>query len=417
MSARPVEQNRAAFTAYGIEVEYMLVDRATLAVRSIADQLIEKYGDAASGEIKRGELSWSNELVSHVIELKNPHPTDTLSTLVDGQQQQIHEMNQVLAPLGACLMPTAMHPWMNPRTETRLWTLSQSAIYQAYDRVFDCRSHGWANLQSMHVNLPFNGDLEFARLHAAIRLVLPILPAVAASSPIAEGIATGNMDHRMEVYRHNATAIPVLTGLVIPETVSTRAEYEADILAPMYEAIAPVNPEGTLQHEWLNSTAQSRFDRSAIDSRTRRSECPQADMAIAAATIDLVKLLYDERLTSLETQQSMTTEQLANVLRACIRDGDQAEIGDPDYLALLGYAGAKCKAGQLWQHLSRAMLDAMAPHQQLWKQPLLAILENGCLARRIVNAIAGDFSVAHLRAVYRTLCHCLDQGHMFAVPR
>src|SRR4249920_1845512 len=98
MSARPVEQSRAAFTAYGIELEYMLVDRATLAVLSIADQLIERYGDAASGEIKRGELSWSNELVSHVIELKNPHPTDTLSTLVDGQQQQIHEMNQALAP-------------------------------------------------------------------------------------------------------------------------------------------------------------------------------------------------------------------------------------------------------------------------------------------------------------------------------
>lgn len=419
MSIMPAAQGQAAFTAYGIELEYMLVDRATLSVRSIADQLMERYGDAGSGEITRGALSWSNELVAHVIELKNPRPTDTLGALVDIQQQQIQVMNEALAPFGARLIPTAMHPWMNPRTETRLGPLGQRAIYQAYDRVFDCRSHGWANLQSVHINLPFNGDSEFARLHAAIRLVLPILPAVAASSPIAEGVATGNMDHRMEVYRHNATAIPALTGLVIPEAVSSRAAYESRVLAPMYRAIAAVDPEGVLQHEWLNSHgAIARFDRNSIEIRVLDvQECPRADMAIAAATIDLVKMVYDELLAPFESQQSMATGQLAKVLIACIRDGDQAEIDDPAYLALLGYAVAKCEVGQLWQHLSGTMLDPMAPHSSIWEQPLSAILENGCLARRIVNAIAKDFSTEHSKAIYRTLCECLDQGYLFAVPR
>ena len=87
-------------------------------------------------------------------------------------------------------MPTAMHPWMDPATETVLWD-DATDVYRTYDRIYGCRGHGWANLQSMHVNLPFADDSQFARLHAAIRLVLPLLPALAASSPIAEGSVDG----------------------------------------------------------------------------------------------------------------------------------------------------------------------------------------------------------------------------------
>ena len=50
-------------------------------------------------------------------------------------------------------MPTAMHPWMNPRIETRIWQRENAEIYTAYDRIFDCNRHGWANLQSMQLNL------------------------------------------------------------------------------------------------------------------------------------------------------------------------------------------------------------------------------------------------------------------------
>jgi gamma-glutamyl:cysteine ligase YbdK (ATP-grasp superfamily) len=103
-----------------------------------------------------------------------------------GFQAEVRAIGRQLEPLGARLMPTAMHPWMNPAAETRLWPHDQAEIYQAYDRVFGCSQHGQANLQSMHLNLPFANDAEFARLHAAVRLVLPILPALAASSPIVE---------------------------------------------------------------------------------------------------------------------------------------------------------------------------------------------------------------------------------------
>ena len=92
-------------------------------------------------------------------------------------------------------MPSGMHPWMQPARETRLWPHESGPIHRAYDALFDCRRHGWANLQSMHVNLPFGEDLtpdgEFARLHAAVRLVLPLLPALAASTPHHNGCHAG----------------------------------------------------------------------------------------------------------------------------------------------------------------------------------------------------------------------------------
>jgi len=222
------------------------------------------------------------------MELKNSRPTANLQHLCEALQNEVRMMNSRLEPFNACLMPSGMHPWMNARLETCLWTKSDGEIYDAYHRIFDCRTPGWANLQSLHINLPFADDEEFARLHAATRLVLPILPALAASSPIANGAFTGFMDYRIEAYRNNAKIIPSITGHVIPETVSSRAEYEAMILKPMYRDIAPFDPDAILQHEWLNSRgAIARFDRNAIEIRlVDVQECSYVDIAIAAIVID-----------------------------------------------------------------------------------------------------------------------------------
>src|SRR6185436_8561391 len=94
----------------------------------------------------------------------------------------VRDINRILGDMGGVLLPSAMHPWMDPIAEMKLWPHEYSAVYEAYNRIFDCRGHGWANLQSMHINLPFSGDEELGRLHAAVRLLLPLLPALAASS-------------------------------------------------------------------------------------------------------------------------------------------------------------------------------------------------------------------------------------------
>jgi glutamate---cysteine ligase / carboxylate-amine ligase len=401
-----------AFAGYGIELEYMIVDRQTLAVSPIADTLLFAAAGGATTDVSRGHFGWSNEIVLHLLEIKNIQPDPALEPLVAGFQAEVNLINHLLQPLGARLMPTAMHPWMDPAAETRLWPHGNAPVYQAYDRIFNCKKHGQANLQSMHLNLPFADDSEFARLHAAIRLALPILPAIAASSPIVDGKRSGYLDARVEAYRTAVQRVPSVIGKVIPDTINSRAEYALQVLAPMYRDIAPLDPHGVLQHEWLNARcAIPRFDRNAIEIRVIDvQECPKADLAIAAAATAVVRALYDASWSSLAMQQAIGTDALVKILHACIRDAEAATIDDTAYLRLLGFPDQKCLAGELWRHLIEATSPAISG---TWREPLRLLLEQGPLARRILRAVAHDTSKAHLHAIYGALCDCLEGGRMF----
>ena len=401
-----------AFAGYGIELEYMIVDRQTLAVMPIADRLLRSATDRQVSTVDRGHFGWSNEIVLHLVEIKNSRPDSALAPLVAGYQAEVGQINRLLEPLGARLMSSGMHPWMDPVAETRLWPHDNAPIYQAYDRIFNCRKHGQANLQSMHVNLPFADDAEFARLHAAVRLVLPILPALAASSPIADGKPSGYLDTRMEAYRTAVQRVPSVIGQVIPDTINTHAEYEDQVLARLYRDVAPLDPDGVLQHEWLNARgAIPRFDRNAIEIRVIDvQECPQADLAIAAATATVVQALYDATWSPLDMQQAIGTDALVKILQSCVRDAEQAVIEDAGYLRLVGFPGRACQAGELWHHLiEMTCVGASEP----WREPLGIILEHGPLARRILCAVGSDCSKPKLQAVYRMLCDCLEAGQLF----
>lgn len=400
-----------AFAGYGIELEYMIVDRATLSVRPLADRLL----DPETAERRRGAMGWSNELALHVVELKNRQPAPRLADLAVAFQAEVAAINACLEPLDAQLMPGAMHPWMEPRRETRLWPHAHGPIYAAYDRIFDCRRHGWANLQSMHLNLPFADDAEFSRLHAAVRLVLPILPALAASSPLVEGRLAGALDYRLEVYRGHQARIASSIGAVIPDDVSGCADYQHRILAPMYRELAPLDPERLLRHEWLNARgAIARFERSAIEIRViDMQECPRADLAVAAAAAALVRRLYEREAEASAPDEGPSTARLAEILRTVSRDAERAVIADASYLRALGCPGEPCSAGELWRHMLRDTMvaEAFAP----WREPLELILRQGPLARRILRSVGPAVKRSRLAAVYAALCGCLARGQLFAV--
>jgi len=321
-------------------------------------------------------------------------------------------MNARLEKHGAMLLSGGMHPFMDPYTETHLWRHGGQEIYAAFDRIFDCRGHGWANVQSMHINLPFDGDAEFGRLYAAVRALLTILPALAASSPIADGKPTGLMDTRLEHYRTNAARVPSVSGAVVPEALEhgTRAEYEREILARIYRDLAPHDPEGTLRHEWVNARgAIARFDRSAIEIRVLDvGECPAADVAIAQAVIAVVRALCDERLSSYTEQCKLATPPLANLLRDVIRDAERARVRDAALLHVLGFPGRASDAptaSDVWQHLIETTLGD-APEHLITRARLDVILREGPLARRLLAA--GD-----ARAAYRTLAQSLAESRAF----
>lgn len=400
------------FEGVGIELEYMVVDRATLSVRPVADEALKALSGAYDMEVELGPVAWSNELALHVLELKTARPRRSLDRLVTTLHRQITRMIEVLEPFGATLMPTAMHPWMDPHAELRLWPHEQNAIYQAFNRIFDCRGHGWANLQSVHVNLPFSNDDEFGRLHAAMRLVLPILPALAASSPVADGRITGCMDTRLDVYRHNADRVPSVVGRVVPEPIFNRVEYEQNLLGRIYADLAPHDPDGILRHEWVNARGCiARWDRYAIELRVLDvQECPRADLAVAAAATAVIRALVEERWCSYADQQRWSAEKLDAILTAATKSADEMVVGDPAYLAALGCPGGTPSGGELWAQL----IDLTHDHiPQKLRGSLAAIIEHGCLARRIRASLGDRPTRARLSDVYRELCAALAANRMF----
>ena len=385
-------------------------------MRPIAERLLGAFAGGPAREAQRAAVGWSNELVAHVLEMKNPAPVTSLRDAAEAFEEAIRDANAALAVDDAALMPGGMHPWMDPRLETRLWSGEGAEIYAAFDRIFGCRRHGWANLQSMHVNLPFADDAQFARLHAALRVLLPLIPALAASSPVADSTLQRDLDHRLEAYRTHADALPEVVGRVIPERVHTRAEYESRILAPMYRAIAPADPDGLLQREWLNARgAIARFDRHAIEIRLcDTQECPRADVAVAAALTAAARGLYEERWSSFAEQDAVADDVLYALLRATIRDADRAALpDDPGYRAALGLTRDDRTTGDAWSRLvARCTADVAALDPQA-SEPLGLILTQGPLARRLCAAIGSCASREVLRDVYRRLCGCLQAETLF----
>ena len=402
------------FQAFGVELEYMIVDRNTLDVRPIADELLKVELGEYGSDFENGLVTWSNELVLHVIELKSTRPESNFNTLCSAFSDNVTRVNAVLEKWNAMLLPSAAHPWMNPQAETKLWPHESNEVYAIYNTIFDCRGHGWSNLQSTHLNLPFYDDEEFAKLHAAIRVVLPILPALCASSPILDGKPTGFLDTRMNYYKTNQQAIPSITGKVIPEGVFSKRQYFNTVYEKIKADIAPYNTDNILDPIWVNSRgAIPRFDRGSIEIRIMDIlECPPADLAVQTLVIETIRALANEKFANLEEQMVKKTEILAGILDETSKFGPDADLLSSEYPATFGLAGP-CTAGELWQHIHKTLLNSSNTTLDKWGEEIGVVLQEGPLAKRMLKSINGDYSRQSIARVYSRLADCLAQNKLF----
>jgi gamma-glutamyl:cysteine ligase YbdK (ATP-grasp superfamily) len=394
----------------------MLVESDSLDVAPKADLLLEAAAGELTDEWQNGPVAWNNELALHVIELKCNGPRASLAGLGADFAANVKLANDKLGREGLRLMPTAMHPWMDPKS-VELWPHGTRLIYDTFDRIFSCKGHGWANLQSLQINLPFAGDEEFARLHAAIRFLLPILPGLAASSPIVDGERNGILDNRLVVYRDNCAKIPSVTGDVVPEPVGSIGEYHERVLEPIYADLAPHDLEGVLRHEWVNARgAIARFERNAIEIRVLDvQETPLMDVAYAALIVEVLKMLCAERWLDRTRMDAWPTSELGKLLRLSERQAEATGIGDKRYLQAFGFRGSGTELKGLWAHL----IDAVSARGSLdtaTERLLEQYLRHGSLATRIGKAVGLLPSRAKITRVYEELCEALAAGAPFAPP-
>lgn len=401
------------FEVTGIELEYMVVERGTLKVLPIVDKLFEDVTGKITSDVDRGDVEWSNELVSHVVELKTAKPTKRIPSFRKKFASEVQAINAVLAKRNAMLLPTAAHPLMDPFTETVIWPHDHNEVYALYNRIFDCRGHGWSNLQSTHLNLPFATDEEFSKLHAAVRLMLPLIPALSASSPILDGKVTGHLDSRMEAYLHHQERLPQLMGSLIPEAVFTQEDYYREIFGPIGKALAPFDPENVMDHHFANSRgAIARFDRGAIELRVIDiQECPNADLAIAELIVALTRAMTKGRWTSTYLQRAWSETDLLAIFKQVIRDADKAEIIDRDFLVMFGVMKEeRMTAQRLWEHIVQELRSELSEGAQ---EVISHILQHGCLARRILGRTGASPTEDTVRKVYTEIAECLQHDRLF----
>ena len=87
------------FQGYGIELEYMLVDRDTLKIKPITDELLKhELGDYGS-DFENGIVTWSNELVLHVVELKSTKPESDFQALEIKFSENVKSINSILVKM------------------------------------------------------------------------------------------------------------------------------------------------------------------------------------------------------------------------------------------------------------------------------------------------------------------------------
>lgn len=396
------------FEVTGIELEYPVVD-AELRPQPLVESLFRKLAGRPTSEVEHGDVVFSNELAAHVFEAKTSGPERSLPVIERKLASGLRDVNDVLRrEWGARLLPTGMHPFMNS-AEGRIWPRAGKEIYQAHDRLFDLRGHGWMNVQSCHINLPFGTEAETVLLHNAICCLLPYLPALAASSPIFDGKLGPAVDNRLAFYRTNQARFPRIAGDVIPEYMESFQQYRQDVLNAIYRDLRKVPGAERLRHEWINSRgAIVRFYRDAIEIRVLDTqECPQMDLAL----VSFVRAALKYMVTALK-EGAMTLPAhgaLVDDYNRVVSHGSAAQVAAPHLHSLL--AVKRPALGDVLGALLQRV-EPLVPKREKAYVPLVGrLIEHGNLSERIrtkVRGVPARSRAAETREIYEQLAVSLE---------
>jgi glutathione synthase/RimK-type ligase-like ATP-grasp enzyme/gamma-glutamyl:cysteine ligase YbdK (ATP-grasp superfamily) len=326
--AARAERAYRAFEVAGIELEYPTVDR-DLNVVPLVEEAFRVLAGRGTSDVDLGAVGFSNEIADHVFEVKTGAP---LRSLADAEAALVEGIGRFSAVLrdewGARLLPTGMHPWFNP-AKGRLWTRSNGRIYGTYARLFDVRTHGWMNVHAAHLNLPLGGEADAVAMHTAASLLIPYLPALAASSPMHDGELQGSADARLAWILEHQARIPESCGELVPEYVESFGDYRRSILQPMYAALDGLPDSAAIRHDFFNARgAVFKFSRRAMEVRVLDTqECVKMDIAVAVFVRSALKFLAARVKAGRIVLPPHPL--LVEDFRACIHDGSRALVTAP----------------------------------------------------------------------------------------
>lgn len=387
----------------GPEHEFSLVDEE-LKVRPIVDQAIRALGGRVVNNVSLDGFSFGKELQTHVAEVKANQPFRSPKKFEETMHRAVIQIGDFLRKeFDVSLLGTGMHPFLL-LDETGVWPHRDSRIYDALGQIFNMRQHGWLNIQSFQLNLPYHNEAEGVRLHNALVNLLPYLPAIASSSPIYESKVGRFIDNRLYFYGISQREVPSVTGDVVPEYVSSLEEYRRHVIGTYTRDLEKAGAPGfLLNKDWINSRgAIFRFERRAIEIRVMdEQECIKSDVALSS----FIRALLRGWMSNGFNPQAH--EALVKNYQSVVREGLMADVRHP--------------AGRKARDVCLNFLDTARDNATDEERNYLSLIEkritDGSLANLILrdvvrSAVEKNFHNSVLE-VYSSLIKCLRENRPY----
>lgn len=309
----------------GPEHEFSVIDEA-LKPLPIVDKVIKELHGRVVNNVSFKGFTFGKELQSHIAEIKANSPFRSPLVFEETMHRAVLEISEVLERrFHAALLGLGMHPLLKLE-EAEIWPHRDRSIYEAMGKIFDLRQHGWLNIQSFQLNLPYSSESDGIKLHNILSNVLPYLPAIAAASPVYESKIGEYIDNRLHFYKINQREVPSVVGDVVPEYVASFKDYRKVTVEKYSDELRRLGAHSCIiGKEWLNSRGIIfRFDRNALEIRVLdEQECVKSDVALSCFIRALLRGL-------LEANSSLPHDLLVEDFNSIIRSGLEAKVLNPE---------------------------------------------------------------------------------------
>lgn len=348
-------------------------------------------------------FTFGKELQLHVIELKANEPFRSPEAFEETMQKGVTFLSGIMEKYGASLLGTGMHPLLR-LDETGYWPHRHRKIYEEYARIFNLKQHGWLNIQSFHLNLPYANEDDGVQLHNQLANLCSYLPAISASSPIYEAKAGPYVDNRLWFYKTNQVEVPSVAGDVVPEYTASFKQYLQDVIGRFSEDLSKAGAAKTLLFkEWVNSRGIIfRFDRTALEIRViDEQECVKSDVALSCFIRAALRGMMEQHV------ELLAHDLLVSDFNSIVSDGLDAMVLHP--------VGKTSR--EVCRHFFKLASENATADEKRYLWLVKKRIEEGNLSelireRVLRRAQKTDFPEA-VRGVYSTLIKCLADNQPF----
>ena len=382
-----------------IELDYIIAEKDTMKAVPLAAELLEKASGVKQCKIFKPsdedrKISWALTEYNYIVRFSADICRVNISEAEKLLHSQILEANRILEEYNAVLFSSAVYPV--PCSDN--FSANDSENKNVLPAEIDMNYH------YMKFFLPFKNEDQFFRLHTAVRLILPILPALTSASPVIDSKGELILDSGLEILKHKLDRKEWACRSIIPEPLKNRKEYEGSVTECL--KCCKDNKGNSRIDECRAVTAN--FDEGTLSVRIfDMQESPHVNFAVVRFVTYVLEMLVNSP-NGAEKQASISNENLSEIFDSITMEGLKGIAYNGEYLRLLGIEGQeKMSAWGIWMLLAKQVKEFAG----LKIPPVENILKTGSLSERITR-ISRNRSV---RETCLELADCLEENIMMLV--